>query len=397
MIILLFCLLALLLWLFADLYFGRRYFLSIVKKHNFPERHGTVELFSYGDGLYDQIFSDIQNAEHHIHILFFIIRDDAISHRFCNLLKEKSEQGVEVRLMIDRIGGNEVKRDYIATLKKSGVSFAYTQSVRFPFLFFSLNQRNHRKIVVIDGKIGYLGGFNIGEEYRGKNVQFGMWRDYHLRFEDDGVQDLQTQFLYDWAHASKENLLCQKKLFPSLAKGDVKLRFVTTNGAYLEQSLMDLISTAKNEIFIGSPYFVPESKLFQLLLTKLAEGVRIRILVPQKPDHPIVFWGAWPYLKTLVENGAMVFLYRDGFYHGKTLLIDDEVCDIGTANFDLRSLFLNFEMNCLIYCPHFIETFKENIADDWRKSNEIGYRFFYKPSLKERAFIFVATLFRRFL
>ncbi|MGL4820432.1 MAG: phospholipase D-like domain-containing protein, partial [Bacilli bacterium] len=223
------------------------------------------------------------------------------------------------------------------------------------------------------------------------------WRDYHLRFEGDGVQDLQTQFLYDWEHATGIDLLSEKKFYPALSKGEISFQFNTTNAAFLEQSLIELITQAENEIFIGTPYFIPESRLFQLLLEKLRSGVRIRVLVPQKPDHEIVFWGAWPYLKKLVEEGAMVTLYRDGFYHGKTLLIDDKICDIGTANFDLRSLFLNFEMNCFIYTSSFIEIFKDHVADDWRKSNEISIRFFYHPTLKERSLIFIARIIRIFL
>lgn len=222
------------LWITIDLSYGRLLHLKRVSSRTFPLRQSDFHLYTYGKDLYDALFTDIKQAQHHIHILFFIVKNDKISREFLKLLIDKAQEGIEVRLLLDRFGSHYLSNEAIRSLRKHGVSFSFCHKIKFPLLFFSANQRNHRKITVIDGKTGYIGGFNIGEEYLGHNEYLGLWRDYHLRLTGEGVQDLQKQFLHDWFDDTKQNLLDVSLYFPKQNPGTIMHQFIPTDGAYSE-------------------------------------------------------------------------------------------------------------------------------------------------------------------
>lgn len=367
-----FLFLALILWVYFDFWLGRRMHVRGLQRRTMPLRQSDFQTFTDGSALYEQLFQDIKQAEHHIHILFFIVKNDEISSSFLQLLQEKAEQGVEVRLLLDRIGSNHLSRNRIRHMRESGVHFSFCHPIMPPFLFYSTNERNHRKLAILDGKIGYIGGFNIGEEYLGHDRNLGKWRDYHLRLVGEGVCDLQEQFLHDWHDDTKENLVQNKIYYPEIKKGSVCHRFIPTDGAFLQVTFLELIEQAKHEIFIGTPYFIPGTKLQKSLLLAARRGVCITILVPEKADHPFVREARLRYLRSLHRAGCKLYQYTNGFYHAKIVLIDHSICDIGTANFDLRSLFLNHEMNCLIYDPAFITSIKEKCKQDLQHSRLIS-------------------------
>lgn len=371
------------LWVTVDFMLGRKQHLAKAKKCAFPDRRSDLEIFAKGPELFDDFFSEIKKAKQHIHILFYIVKDDKISHEFVSLLKEKAQEGVEVRLLVDWVGCN-LKRKTIQSLKASGVEFAYSHTPKFPFLFYSSQVRNHRKITVIDGHIGYLGGFNIGNEYNDHDPKLSPWRDYHLKLTGEGIVDLQEEFLHDWHRAKKINLLQNKAYFPELPKGAIRHQLVPTEGDSLQDLIATLISEAKQTLIIGTPYFIPSKKVFDHLQEAIKRGVSVTVLVPYKSDHVLVKEASYRYLRTLLKDGADVYQYLKGFYHAKVMIIDDNICDMGTANFDKRSMFLNHELNCLIYDPAFIKKVKHILTEDLLNSHKVS------PSDFSRANIFLS-------
>lgn len=376
------------LWVYADFMLGRKEHLANANTNILPVRESNLDIFAKGPELFDDLFSEIKKAKQHIHILFYIVQDDKISQEFLSILKEKAQAGVEVRLLVDWVGSG-LKRKTIQSLKDAGVEFAYSQTPKFPFLFYSSQVRNHRKITVIDGRIAYLGGFNIGKEYFDQDPKLSPWRDYHLKMTGEGVMDLQKEFLEDWRAAAKVNLLQDKAYYPPLEKGTISHKLIPTEGILLEEMFSDLISQAEKSIFIGTPYFIPSKRVFNLLRDAIIRGVSVTVLVPFTADHVLVKEASLPYLRTLLKDGAEVYQYLKGFYHAKIVLIDDKVCDVGTANFDKRSMFLNYELNCLIYDPDFIKKIKHILTEDILNSQKAALKDINRVNLllsvKEKA------------
>ncbi|WP_027408057.1 cardiolipin synthase [Anoxybacteroides tepidamans] len=373
----------LLLLIILDEQAGRKWRVAI-KKKKYPIRRSDATLFTNGKHLFADYFQTIQQAKHHIHILFYIVKTDEISQQFFSLLKQKAQEGVEVRLLVDWVGSFGLPKQTIRSLEKSGVHFAYSRKPTFPYFFYQLNRRNHRKITVIDGKIGYIGGFNIGKEYIGQSTDFGDWRDYHLKISGEGVKDLQTEFLYDWEAATRKKLADRNRYFPTTEKGSINHQFISTNGEGLADDFIDLIEQAKQQIIIGSPYFIPGKKVMKALLDALERQVEVTILVPLKADHPFVKEAAFPYFYRLLKAGAHIYRFYQGFYHAKTIIIDKKVCSIGTANFDKRSFFLNGEMNCFIYDHSFIKQMKNVLKYDLSRSERLTLDVWKKRTIWER-------------
>lgn len=360
------------LWLSLDFTLGRKKQLKGLKRVNSPFRASTIDIFTQGPELFADFFSELKKATHHIHILFYIVKDDPISKEFLSILKEKADEGIEVRLLLDRMGSFPIKRKTIESLKRHGIHFSFAHAPKLPFLFYTLQARNHRKITVIDGKIGYIGGFNIGKEYINLDPKLSPWRDYHLKMAGEGVADLQKEFLIDWYKETNTNLLGMNAYFPALHTGNIQHQIIPSKGAFLEDTFSSLINRAKTNIFIGTPYFIPSEKLLNDLLAAQERGIALTILVPKISDHILVKEASYPALRKLLEYGATVYEFQTGFYHAKTMIIDNKVCDIGTANFDRRSLFINYEVNCYIYDQPFIKKVQAVIKKDLQDSRQIS-------------------------
>ncbi|WP_019154002.1 cardiolipin synthase [Robertmurraya massiliosenegalensis] len=354
-----------------DYKIGRKKYLPTIKSNAFPFRESNIELFTHGTDLFNHMFDDFKNAKKHIHVLFYICNNDEFGNEFLTILKEKAEEGVEVRLLLDWAGSLKVSRKMIKELKSAGVEFAFSNVPTPPFYFYSSQARNHRKITVIDGSIGYLGGYNVGNEYIDLDPKLSPWRDYHLRITAEGVVDLQKQFLLDWQEAAKTNLLQNKIYFPPLGKGTSRHRIISTEGFLLENTFSTLIHDSKKSILIGSPYFIPSERILKDLLDALRRGVELTIIVPYLSDHMLVKEASYPYLRAILAEGANVYQFKNGFYHAKILLFDDEICDIGTANFDNRSFFLNHEINCYIHDPKIIDEMKRILDKDMKDSDKL--------------------------
>ncbi|WP_246056104.1 cardiolipin synthase [Alteribacter natronophilus] len=380
------------IWFTVDFIIARR----IHEKHTPPYKEppvhkSDVDFFARGDRLFDHMFGQIEQAEDHIHMLFYIFRDDDISKKMLNRLMDKAREGVEVRLMVDFMGmriGRKHKKD----LRKAGVHLVLTHKPSLPFLFYSANKRNHRKITVIDGRIAYIGGFNVGDEYLGRDPNFGPWRDYHLAVRGEGVNDLQDVFLRDWAAASGEDIVGENHYYPEQHPGAKTMQVFASNGSHIEELAIKLIEKAENSIVIGTPYFVPGRVVKNALVKAAKRGVDIRVIIPKNPDHPLVIHAAYPYFRELIEAGVDIHMYFQGFYHSKAIIVDDKVCDIGTANFDKRSFRINREINCLIHDAQWIRQIMIQINEDLNRSDRVTIEHLNNRSLLKRGKESIATL-----
>lgn len=360
--------LLLILWFYIDFRLGASKQSKKEKRAPMQPATGSLSLFTSGNELITELFRDIEGAKHHVHILFYLVKKDQISYRFLKLLKKKAEAGIDVRLMIDWSGSLFANKSILADLKNSGVKVAFCKKPALPYLFYSLHARNHRKIAVIDGSVGYLGGFNIGKEYIDMDPKLSPWRDYHLRIAGQAVAGLQDIFFADWQEASGEHVQYGDVFTKPGLKGEHVIRLMPTEPYSLENEFVSLLKQANSEIIIGTPYFIPTRPLMDELKSALARGVQVQILVPVVSDHLLVKEAAYPYFRELLPLGAKIHQFQNGFFHGKYILIDDQLLDIGTANFDKRSVLLNNEINCYIYDQPCILQFKEKIMEDIRNS-----------------------------
>ncbi|MGE1163863.1 cardiolipin synthase [Peribacillus simplex] len=359
-------------WCWVDLMIGHKRYMKQATNIKYPPRNSDMTIFTSGKILFDDFMKEVKRAQHSIHILFYIVKNDKFSKDFLKLLQSKAEEGVEVRLLVDWVGSKKISRKTIQELTKSGVHFSFSFKPKLPFLFYTIQKRNHRKITVIDGKIGYLGGFNIGKEYINQGEKLNPWRDYHLKMTGEGVRDLQEVFLSDWFYDTNEDHRGTPAYFPTLTPGSQVHQVFVTNGSDLEQSLARMIQQANNKIIIGTPYFIPSETLFQELREALARNVSVTVIVPEKSDHALVKEASFPYFRVLLKDGAEIMQFQRGFYHSKVILIDDTICDIGTANFDKRSLFLNSEINCLVFDRTFIADAEKELAVDLAESKPLS-------------------------
>ncbi|WP_117168394.1 phospholipase D-like domain-containing protein [Paraliobacillus sediminis] len=333
----------LLILIWIDFQIGKKHFKRKAPLVHFPLDPTKYELFTTGDTFFKQFFEDVKQAKTNVSIAFFTVRNDQISKDLFKLLKEKAQTGVTVNLQVDWVGSIALKRKLIKDLRASGVHVRKSNPPTFPFFFYRLNRRNHRKITIIDSTISYLGGFNVGKEYLGADPKLGDWRDYHLKLVDKQMAGiLQNVFAYDWEAENKPAL---KKTPTKPLKGDTSFTVHITEAGQLEDLLVHWLQQAKQSISIGSPYFIPSKRVFDCLLQACAKGIDVTILVPEKEDHPLVKPTAFPYYRKLLAAGGKVHFYNNGFYHAKISLIDDNWANLGTANFDKRSFFLNQEIN----------------------------------------------------
>ncbi|KIL52692.1 phospholipase D-like domain-containing protein [Jeotgalibacillus campisalis] len=353
-------------WLRLDWFLGMHSLKRKRRSSVYPWRKGELKFFDDGVTWMKSLELDIMEAERSICLLFYIIEPDEVGRRLFSLLEDRVKDGVEVRILCDALGSKNMKK-WVQPLKEAGIHIALSRPLVFKGSLFSLQRRNHRKIVIIDGEIAHVGGFNIGREYVNLDPVLSPWRDYHLRMTGAGVGDALSEFQIDWQREFKE---AQHHFDPvsHVANGTSSYQIVPSEPVNMETFMLDLFDLAKESIFIGTPYFIPTEKLFESLKTKLADQIIITILVPGIPDHALVQPASYHFLRELIELGAHVFQFEHGFYHAKVLLIDDKLCDVGTTNFDHRSILINDELNVLTTDPVIIKELKESIEKDLQHS-----------------------------
>jgi cardiolipin synthase len=314
-----------------------------------------VTIYTDGRKKFDALLEDIHNAKDYIHIQYYIFRHDNLGKSILAALEQKLDEGLEVKMLYDDMGSRSLSiKDFKSFRQKGGKVEAFFPS-KLPLINLRMNNRNHRKIVVIDGKIGYVGGFNVGDEYLGLKKKFGYWRDTHLRIVGDAVNALQLRYMLDWnAQATRSNLSYQDRYFPDVNyDGNIGIQIASSGPdeewEQIKYGYLKMISSAKKSIFIQSPYFIPDQAFLDAVKIAALGGVNVNIMIPDKPDHPFVYWATYNNVASLLDAGVNIFQYRDGFLHSKCVIIDDEVASVGTTNMDHRSFTLNFEINAFIY------------------------------------------------
>ncbi|MDR1573958.1 MAG: cardiolipin synthase [Clostridiales Family XIII bacterium] len=345
-----------------------------------------VSIITDGVHMLDSLLRDIADAKSAINVEYYIIKNDEAGRSLISALAQKAREGLEVRLLIDAHGGRQFNEHHLAELKAAGGRFAFFFPPKFKIFSLKLNYRNHRKLVVIDGRIGYLGGFNIGNEYLGRVKKFGYWRDTHLRIMGSAIHDMNARFILDWRFASKENLLIDRA-YPKDAAGPggTAMQIVTSgpdsSREEVKHGYLKMISSAKKNIYIQTPYFVPDASILESLKTAALSGVDVRIMIPRMPDHMFVYWATYYYAGLLINAGARAYIYDNGFLHAKTMAVDGEVASIGSANFDIRSFRLNFEGNAFIYDAAEVYKIETIFETDIAQSHELTRALYRNRSL----------------
>ena len=353
-------------------------------------QNNTIKIYTSGRDKFNDLMHDMENASNHIHLLYYIVKNDAISNEIFELCKSKAREGITVRLLLDHVGSRNVPRKVIHSLRESGCEVAFFFPSFLKFFNPRTNYRNHRKIAIIDGDYGYVGGFNIGDEYLGYKKRFGKWRDTHLRICGDGVISLQIRFLLDWRLASKKVVAIDTSFIHEAAEntGSAGMQIVSSGpedvNQQIKQGYIKMINSAKDYIYIQTPYFVPDESIIEALKIAAVSGVNVCIMFPNKPDHIFVYWATYSFVGELLQYGAKAYIYDDGFIHSKGMIVDDFLASFGTCNFDIRSFKLNFEVNAFIYDKPTAYELRTTFENDIKVSTELtleGYKqrsFFIK-------------------
>lgn len=321
--------------------------------------NNAVRLLINGENKFPEVLKALKEAKNHIHIEYYIYADDEIGKQIENLLIQKAKEGVIVRFIYDDFGSHSIRRKLVPRLKASGVKAFPFLKVYFIALANRLNYRNHRKIIIIDGRTAFVGGINVSDRYINKagDTKKVFWRDTHLRIDGPGVQYLQYLFLCDWNFCANKKLHPDKYFFPPLqtySPSGNKVVQIAASGPDSKTptilfSILQAINLAKKEILITSPYFIPGESLMDALVIAALSGISVKLLVPETSDSFLVNFAARSYYGELLKAGVEIYQYTKGFVHAKTLVADQKIAIVGTANMDYRSFDLNFEVNAIVY------------------------------------------------
>ena len=341
---------------------------------SFLHNGGDITCYTYGQEKFDQMFEDIENAQNYVHIEYYIIKVGKLYDDLIELLKRKVQDGVEIRIMADYLGGRTISDAMIKDLRECGIKFAFFNKLKINVLSKLSNFRNHRKITVIDGKIAYTGGFNIGDEYIDLDPYYGHWQDFHIRIADSSaVLEYVTFFNQSWYFETKENLF-NKRYYPDYDLAEENsdtLIYPFADGpdtveTFMRDMFLKSIMNAKDKIWIATPYLIPDAVLMESLIVQANAGIQILFVTPGLPDKKYVKLATESYYRELMNAGVQIYEYN-GFIHAKKLMVDDEFAIVGTANFDMRSFNLSFEVCSLLLGGKVIndihDTFIEEISD----------------------------------
>ncbi|MBO0432144.1 cardiolipin synthase [Enterococcus sp. DIV0660C] len=339
-------------------------------------RKNGLTLLTDGQEKLTSLLNDIEEAKHSIHIEYYAFVTDEIGNQVLRLLEKKAAQGVQVRLLYDAFGSHGTKaKDFNQLIANGGEAQTFLTSQE-ALLRFRLNYHDHRKIVVIDGKIGYTGGFNIADQYVYTTKKFGYWRDTHIRIFGAAASLLQLRFLMDWNVSVSEEKKVGYHLDYFFKKvdenneqnGNVDIQLVSSGPnnerEQIKLAFIKLITSAKKRIWIQTPYLVLDESVIAALKIASASGVHVKIMIPNKPDHPFIYRATQYYARQLIKENIEILVYEAGFLHAKTLIMDDEICMVGSANQDIRSYRLNFETSAVIYDHEFLEQLSDKFLED---------------------------------
>ena len=362
--------------------------------HAFLTQDNQVEIYTDGKEKFDALFAAIQNARHHIHLEYFIVNNYELGREVVHALAAKAEEGLEIRLLFDALGTRAGKgsREAFHELTDAGGRIG----VFFPSIY-RVNYRNHRKIAVIDGKVGFIGGFNIGDEYLGKGP-LGYWRDTAVKITGQAVKMLQLRFFLDWNFTTNEYLRADPVYFPEPAGGGATAVQIVSGGpdtrrSPIKEGYIKLINAARESVYLQTPYFIPDDSISDALRLAALSGVDVRLMIPCKPDHPFVYWATLSFAADLLDSGVRVYTYDNGFIHAKTIVVDGKAGSVGSANWDVRSFRLNFEANAFFYDATVGTEMKRRFLQDLALSTEMTPEQYGKRSRRIRIKESISRLF----
>lgn len=316
-----------------------------------------LEIINDGEELFQSLLNSINSARKNVHMEYYIVRADNTGKAIVNALEQAALRGVTVRLLCDGMGCLKIPHNFFKRLKDAGGLIAVFFPPLVPYINFRINYRNHRKICVIDGETAFIGGFNIGDEYRSLSSRYGNWRDIHIKLHGSAVHELQMRFLLDWRYAAVaiEQIDSIEDYFYDYTEdpGNIGMQIISSGPDSKWHSIhygyLKIINSAVDHIYIETPYFIPDEAILKAMKIASLSGVDIRIIIPGKPDHPFVLWAAMSYIGELLDTGVKFYTYDKGFVHSKMMTSDGFISSVGTANVDIRSFQINFEVNAFIY------------------------------------------------
>ncbi len=357
----------------------RKLMMLVYRNSHFPPTtHNRLQLLKDGKSTFEAIFKALESSKTQIHLQYYIFEEGELANRLLVLFEKKINRGVKVRMIYDGIGSFSLSKSYLKRLAKIGVEVYPFLPFKFGRFFSSLNYRNHRKIIVVDGVIAFTGGINISDKYLKGDSTLGNWHDMHLRLEGPSANHLDYLFAMDWFLVSQKTI---KPILPMEMSNRIeqeKLVQIVSGGPdddfpALEQAYFTLITKAKDYIYITNPYIIPGPAIMQALQTAALGGVDVRLMVSENADIKIVNWCVRSYFEPLLKSGVKIYLFPDGFLHSKIIVSDDLITSIGTANLDDRSFEQNYEVNAIVYDKGFAQLLKEDFLKDANVSNMLSY------------------------
>lgn len=359
--------------------------------------NNEVQIFTNGRDKFEAYKRDLLLARNYIHIQYYIIENDNIGNEIATILKQKVQEGVKVRVLYDHVGSFHFDMSYFKKLRRAGVDVYPFMKITFPEFANRINWRNHRKITVIDGEVGYIGGMNIADRYV-TGGKMGHWRDTHLRVKGDVVAAMQVSFAIDWNFMKRELIEESVPVVdPASISDPVGVQLVTGgptsqwgNMAFVFQKA---IENARKSIYIQTPYFLPSDSLLKALQVAALSKVDVRLMIPRKPDSFLLRYASYSYVKQCLDAGIKIYFYEPGMLHAKVVVIDDEFVTTGSTNFDFRSFEHNFEGNLLLYSKDFNQRMTRIMHDDMMQSTRISLRAWRRRSMWQKALESLTRLF----
>ncbi len=341
--------------------------------------NSSVKLLNNGENFFPLLFDEIRKAKKHIHIEFYIYEDDSIGNQLKDLLIQKANEGVEVRFIYDDFGSKSIRKTIARELQQNGVQAFPFHKIRLIYLANRMNYRNHRKIVIIDGKTSFIGGINVCDKYINKAPNDLYWRDTHLMIKGYSSFTLQRVFLSDWNFCSDENLTVNSDYFPFEEIEETQNYYaqIVSSGPDSDlpnilYSIIQAVNSAQKEVLLTTPYYIPDTSLQEALIIASLSGIDIKLLVPKNGDSKIVNIATQSFFDDLLKAGVKIYLYEKGFIHAKTFVVDGKLASVGTANLDMRSFDLNFEVSALIYDKQIAKEVRDSFYTDLQDSIQVN-------------------------
>ncbi len=365
--------------------------ISLITKNSYfvPSTGNELKLLKNGEVTFRAIFDALEQAEHFIHLEYYIFEEGELSKSLFELFQKKVKNGVKIRILYDGIGSISLSKKYIKKLKQIGVEIHKFLPIRFGKFLSSINYRNHRKIIVIDDKIAFTGGINVSDKYVKGDLTLGTWHDMHLQLKGPIVHSLQAIFAMDWYLVSTDDKILETSYFHPYQKTEGSTAQIVHSGpdsdfSATQQMYFSIINEAKNYVYITNPYIIPGESILDALKVASLSGIDVRLLLSDNSDSKIVRWCVRSYFERLLQAGVKIYLFPEGFLHSKTIVADDTISSVGTTNLDIRSFEQNYEVNAVIYDDLFAIALKNDFLNDCDKSIQLNYDTFVQRPWQDR-------------